>query len=121
MLAYPTMEDALTLTPEEVERHTHTALTLDEKVENRRFWLSFDVDDVERGAERDVAGALAGQVDAWLETLDDSNAGEVTEREFDLGGWRFTIRVAPKGQRVRERGGTIIANPYPAFAYWVNG
>ena len=104
-----------------IERHVELALTLDEELENRGFWITFRIVDVPNGKHPDVNRALVDELDAWLASMDDLPVGEIEERDFEIGSFLFNVRVARKGDRVRERGGTVIANPYPALAYWIDG
>lgn len=102
----------------ETERHVQIALGIDERLSLRDFWVSFSVD-YEGANPTDLAEAIEHLVSALDEWLSQVAPGEmVSEQRFEINGWSFVARAAPKGVLARERGGTVVANPYPAIAYW---
>jgi hypothetical protein len=94
---------------------------IDSRVQDRRFWLFLDVEDIVDADKRDhpdLYAALAWEIDLWLGTLDPTRKLDPDKMTVELGSLSISVHAGAKGDRAREWGGTIVGNPAPAIAYW---
>jgi hypothetical protein len=109
----------MTPTTEEIERHTRLAHRLDSDINERRFWISLTLHGDGDGREDEAIDVLTTNVDKWLSSLSTDEAW--SEETFNLAGWHLTVRAYPRGRAAFTRGGVIVANPFPSYAFWANG
>src|SRR4051794_3007547 len=110
----------MTLSTEDLERHRAVAYAIDSHLRHRDYWIHLDVTAEGQHDPEQAATEFVPKLDQWLDMLGQPQQHQ-SEAEFDAAGVHLEVKVFAKGDTSLRQGGTIVANPVPAFAYWTGG